>query len=60
MKMPFRFVEQYQGSLIDQFDEGMKAGSNVRGALVGRNVLYPGEADPAEVARAVSEVVHSS
>lgn len=47
-------------ALIDQFAEGMKAGSNVRGALVGRNVLYPGEADPAEVARAVSEVVHSS
>ncbi|MCE5219058.1 deoxyribose-phosphate aldolase, partial [bacterium] len=47
-------------ALVDQFAAGMKAGGNVRGALVGRNVLYPGEADPAEVARAVSEVVHTS
>ncbi len=43
-------------SLAD-FAEGMNAGSNVRGTLVGRNVLYPGSDDPALVARAVCHIV---
>jgi DhnA family fructose-bisphosphate aldolase class Ia len=37
---------------------GMASGANVRGALVGRNVLYPGDADPLAVARAVGGIVH--
>ena len=37
---------------------GMSAGSNVRGALVGRNVLYPGADDPLAVAEAVGGIVH--
>ncbi|HXU35224.1 MAG TPA: hypothetical protein VN937_02600 [Blastocatellia bacterium] len=37
---------------------GMSAGSNVRGALVGRNVLYPGDDDPLAVAEAVGGIVH--
>ena len=37
---------------------GMFAGENVRGALVGRNVLYPGEDDPLAVAEAVGGIVH--
>ena len=37
---------------------GMSAGANVRGALVGRNVLYPGDDDPLAVAEAVGEIVH--
>ncbi len=44
--------------LLEQIAEGMAAGSNVRGALVGRNVLYPGDADPLAVARAVDGIVH--
>ena len=28
MKMPFRFVEQYQGTLIDQFDEASHSQQN--------------------------------
>ena len=37
---------------------GMSAGANVRGALVGRNVLYPGDDDPLAVADAVGGIVH--
>lgn len=38
----------------------LASGSNVRGALVGRNVLYPGAEDPLAMARAVSGVVHQN
>ena len=37
---------------------GLAAGSNVRGALVGRNVLYPGDDDPLAVVEAVGGIVH--
>jgi hypothetical protein len=36
----------------------MKAGSNIRGALVGRNVTFPGKDDPLAIASAVSGIVH--
>jgi hypothetical protein len=38
----------------------MHAGSNVRGALVGRNVLYPGDEDPLAMALAVGGIIHQS
>ena len=44
--------------LYAQLREGMAAGPNVRGALVGRNVLYPGDGDPAGAAREVWSIVH--
>ncbi len=47
-----------QEAVLQEFATGMRAGPNVRGCLVGRNVLYPGEMDPALMARAVSHVVH--
>ncbi len=34
------------------------AGPNVRGALVGRNVLYPGDDDPLAMAEAVGGIIH--
>jgi len=37
---------------------GLDAGPNVRGALLGRNVLYPAGHDPLSVARAVAALVH--
>ena len=43
---------------VESFEKGMGAGANVRGALVGRNILYPGVDDPMAVAAAVSRVVH--
>ncbi|MBN2583825.1 MAG: aldolase [Planctomycetes bacterium] len=44
--------------LVD-FAEGMLTAGNVYGALVGRNILYPGADDPAVMARAVCHVVHN-
>ena len=45
-------------AFLREVSEGMSAGVNVRGALVGRNVLYPGEDDPLAVAEAVGGIVH--
>lgn len=44
--------------LLGEFSQGLAAGHNVRGALVGRNVLYPGDLDPAAAAAAVWGIVH--
>jgi len=45
-------------SFLREVSQGMSSGANVRGALVGRNVLYPGEDDPLAVAEAVGGIVH--
>ena len=37
---------------------GLKAGPNIRGALVGRNILYPGDDDPLAVIEAVGGIIH--
>jgi hypothetical protein len=44
--------------MLGEFASGMRAGSNVRGALVGRNILYPGADDPLATAEAVHKIVH--
>jgi DhnA family fructose-bisphosphate aldolase class Ia len=41
------------------FATGMSTRSNVRGALVGRNISFPGPEDPAAVAQAISDIVHT-
>lgn len=43
---------------LTQLEKALAAGRNVRGALVGRNVLYPGEEDPLAVAEAAGGIVH--
>lgn len=43
---------------VENFVRGMGAGPNVRGALVGRNVIFPGDEDPAVAAQAIHLVVH--
>jgi len=43
---------------VEEVVRGVGAGPNVRGALVGRNVLFPGDEDPAVVAQAIHLVVH--
>jgi DhnA family fructose-bisphosphate aldolase class Ia len=43
---------------VENFVRGMGAGPNVRGALVGRNVVFPGDEDPAVIAQAIHLVVH--
>ncbi|TFG19113.1 MAG: hypothetical protein EU530_07195 [Promethearchaeota archaeon] len=44
--------------IIENFEKGMGAGPNVRGCMVGRNLLYPGYDDPLAVLLGVSKVVH--
>jgi len=44
--------------ILEEFAAGMRAGSTVRGALVGRNVTFPGKDDPRAVALAVDAIVH--
>ena len=44
--------------IFSEFANGLSAGPNVRGALVGRNAHHPGTHDPGVVAKAVYHVVH--
>ena len=41
-----------------QLSKALSAGSNVRGALAGRNTLYPGDDDPLAAAEAVGGIIH--
>jgi DhnA family fructose-bisphosphate aldolase class Ia len=43
---------------LTQLGAALEAGPNVRGALVGRNVLYPGEEDPLAVGAAAGGMIH--
>jgi len=43
---------------LRQLGAAMAAGPNVRGALVGRNVLFPGDEDPLAMAEAAGAIVH--
>jgi DhnA family fructose-bisphosphate aldolase class Ia len=45
--------------ILNEFAAGMRAGYNVRGALVGRNVIFPGPDDPLATAMAVHKIVHA-
>ncbi len=43
---------------IENISKALESGPNVRGALVGRNILFPGNDDPAAVMYAVYKTVH--
>ena len=43
---------------LRELESGLKAGPNVRGALVGRNILYPGDDDPLAVIGSVGRIIH--
>jgi DhnA family fructose-bisphosphate aldolase class Ia len=43
---------------ISQLRSGLSSGNNVRGTMIGRNVLYPTDGDPVKAALRVHEVVH--
>ncbi len=43
---------------LNELARALAAGPNVRGALVGRNVLYPGDDDPRGMAAAVGGIIH--
>ncbi|MDA4124898.1 MAG: aldolase [Thaumarchaeota archaeon] len=44
--------------LLREIEYAMKAGPNVRGVLLGRNLLYPPGDDPLPLARAIEAIVH--
>lgn len=44
--------------LLRQIEAAMKAGPNVRGVMMGRNLLYPPGEDPLPLAMAVNSIVH--
>jgi DhnA family fructose-bisphosphate aldolase class Ia len=46
------------GPVLRDLHRAMQAGPSVRGALMGRNVLFPGKDDPRAMAAAVSALVH--
>jgi len=43
--------------MLTQFGDAVRARGNVRGALIGRSVLFPGDDDPLSLALAVNAVV---
>jgi DhnA family fructose-bisphosphate aldolase class Ia len=43
---------------LKDFASGLEAGPNVRGAIIGRNLLFPGDADPLPMCRALTALVH--
>lgn len=43
---------------LNELASALHAGPNIRGALVGRNVLYPGAEDPFAMASAVGGIIH--
>jgi hypothetical protein len=45
-------------SFLKQLGSALAAGPNVRGALVGRNVLFPGDEDPVAMAGSAGGIVH--
>lgn len=45
--------------LLEQIARTLGTGDNVRGAMIGRNALYPTEGDPAVVAGAIHRLVHA-
>jgi len=45
---------------LNELASALQAGPNVRGALVGRNVLYPGDEDPLAMACAVGGIIHQA
>jgi hypothetical protein len=44
--------------LLNEVESAMKAGPNVRGVLLGRNLLYPPGGDPLPLAMAIHSIVH--
>jgi DhnA family fructose-bisphosphate aldolase class Ia len=43
---------------LRELSAGLAAGANVRGALVGRNILFPGDDDPLAVIESVGGILH--
>ncbi len=46
--------------ILENFEKGLGAGSNILGCLVGRNLLFPGHDDPRAVGLAVSRIIQEN
>ncbi|MDX1521901.1 MAG: hypothetical protein R3264_09765, partial [Anaerolineae bacterium] len=46
-------------STYQDFAAAMATRANVRGAMVGRNVSFPGREDPAAAAQAIHRIIHN-
>src|SRR6185312_14725445 len=44
--------------VLREMADGLSSNHNVRGTMIGRNVLYPKELDPVDVALSIHELVH--
>jgi DhnA family fructose-bisphosphate aldolase class Ia len=44
--------------VLEDLHAAMRSGANVRGAMIGRNVVYPGADDPRAMAAAVAAIIH--
>ena len=44
--------------VLEDLRAAMRAGANVRGAMIGRNVVYPGPDDPRAMAAATAAIIH--
>jgi len=44
--------------IIENIEKGMGAGPNIKGCMVGRNILFPGYDDPLAVTLGISKIVH--
>jgi len=53
-------AEGEPGGAVSALMDAIGCAPNVRGALCGRNVLYPGEGDPFEIAQRIAEGVHGA
>lgn len=47
-------------SMEETVQKAMESGHQVRGAMLGRNVLYPAEGTPASVAETIGKIIHQS
>ena len=43
---------------LDDFAKGLASSARVRGAIIGRNLLFPGDSDPLPMCRALTAIVH--
>ena len=53
-------VQGDREAFLGQVGAALDAGENVRGTVIGRNVLYPEDGDPLHLARAIHAMVHEN
>lgn len=47
------------GEFLQEIQESMQAGHQVRGTMIGRNILYPQDSDPLRMAESIGKIVHA-